>query len=263
MLEFTRYAVERRLRGAVVLSVLMAGLAAFTAAFFPSVKASSAQLQEYIDSLPPAFREAFGIESFSTIQGFLATEFYTFAWLLILGLYFGYRAGHLIAGDVESDRIELWLALPISRARLLGERYLALVPTMVVVNVLGALAVVGAVAAIGESIGAVELVAVHALSVPYFLTCAGIGLALSAVTDTADQAARGALGIIFGLFLVDSLTAASDFEWLGLLSPTHYYEPSAVLVRARYDLAAAAILLVAALALVGLSTWLFRRRDLE
>lgn len=263
MLEFTRYSVERRLRGAVVLSALMAGMAAFTAAFFPSVKESAPQLQDYIDSLPPAFREAFGVESFASIQGFLATEFYTFAWLLVLGLYFGYRAGHLIAGDVESERIELWLALPVSRARLLVERYVALVPTMIVVNVLGALAVVGAVAAIGESIGAVELLAVHALSIPYFLTCAGIGLALTVVTDTADRAARGALGIIFGLFLVESLTAASDFDWLGLLSPTHYYDPSAVLVRAQYDLGGAAILLVAAFALVGLSVWLFRRRDLE
>lgn len=263
MLEFTRYAVERRLRGAVVLSALLAGLAAFTAAFFPSVKESAPQLQDYIDSLPPAFREAFGIESFASIQGFLATEFYTFAWLLVLGLYFGYRAGHLIAGDVESERIELLLALPVSRARLLNERYLALVPTMVVVNVFGAIAVVLAVFAIGESIGAVELLAVHALSIPYFLACAGIGLVLSVSTDTADRAARGALGVIFGLFLVESLTAASDVDWLGLLSPTHYYDPSAVLVRNNYDLAGALVLLAAALALLGLATWLFRRRDIE
>lgn len=263
MFEFTRYAVERRFKGSIVLSILLSGLAGFTAAFYPSVRESAPQLQEYIESLPPAFREAFGVESFATIQGFLATEFYTFAWLLVLGLYFGYRAGFLIASEVETDRIDLLLALPVSRARFLWERYLALVPTMVVVNVLGALAVFAAVLAIGESIGATTLLAVHALSVPYFLACAGIGLVLSVVWDSADRAARGALGLIFGLFLVESLTAATDFEWLGLLSPTRYYDPSAVLVRAEYDLVGAAVLLAAALLLVGLATWLFRRRDLE
>lgn len=263
MLEFTRYAVERRLRGAFVLSGLLAALAGFTAAFFPSVKTSAAELEQYIESLPPAFREAFGIETFATIEGFLATEFYTFGWLLLLGLYFAYRAGALLSSDVESGRIDIVLAMPISRARLVGERFLALVPTMLVVNVVGAAAVQVAVIAVGESISPSRLLAVHALSIPYFLACAGIGLVLSAITDSRDRAARGALGLVFGLFILESLTAAADADWAGLLSPTRYYGPSAILVRGDVDLVGALVLLLAGVGLVAIAAWSFTRRDIE
>lgn len=263
MLELTRYAVERRVRGVVVLSALLAGLAAFTAAFFPSVRASAPELQAYVENLPPAFRAAFGIETFGTIEGFLATEFYLFAWVLLLGLYVGYRAGSAIAADVESERIELLLSLPVSRARLVVERYLAMVPTMLVVNVVGAIAVAAAVTAVGERVPAADLVAVHILSLPYLATCAGIGLFLSVLVDRADHANRGALGVIFGLFLVDSLAAASDYAWIGAVSPTRYFDPSEILVYSEYDVVGALVLLGAATVLVGLSVWLFRRRDLE
>lgn len=262
MLEITRYEASRRVRGTVVLSVLVALLGLFTVAFFPSVKASSAALEEYIQNLPPAFRTAFGIDSFGTIEGFLATELYQFGWVILLGVYFGYRAGSLVAGDVEDRGIDLWLATPVPRARLVVERYLSLVPTMVAVNVLTPLAVLPGIAIIGEPVPVEGVLAVHLLSVPYFLATAALGLVLSVLVSRESTASRGALGLVFGLFLVESLASVGDIGWLGAVSPTRYFDPTGILLRGEYDPAGSLLLLGAAVGGVALATLLFRRADI-
>jgi ABC-2 type transport system permease protein len=261
MLEIARYETARRVRGTAVLAVLLAVFGLFTVAFFPSVEASSAALEEYIRNLPPAFRAAFGIESFGTVGGFLATELYQFGWVILLGTYLAYRAGALVAGDVEDRGIDIWLATPVSRRRLVVERYLALVPTVLAVNVVVPLILVPAIALIGEPVPVARLAAVHLLSVPYLLATAAFGLVLSVLASRESVASRGALGLVFGLYLVDSLAATADAGWLGAVSPTRYFDPTAVLVRGEYDLAGAAVLLVAAVALVAAAVTIFRRAD--
>ena len=262
MLEIARYEAGRRLRGTVVLSVLVSLLGLFTVAFFPSVKSSSAALEEYITNLPPAFRAAFGIESFGTVEGFLATELYQFGWVILLGVYFGYRAGSLVAGDVEDRGIDLWLATPVPRARLVLERYLSLVPTMVAVNVLTPLAMLPAIAIVGEPVPVRGILAVHLFSVPYFLATAALGLVVSVLVSRESTASRGALGLVFGLFLVESLVTVGDVGWLGAVSPTRYFDPTAILFRAEYDPTGTLILLGAAAGGVALATLLFRRADI-
>jgi ABC-2 type transport system permease protein len=262
MLEITRYELERRVRGTAVLSVLLSVLAVFTVAFFPSVQESNEALEQYIENLPPTFRNAFGVESFATVEGFLSTEFYQFAWVILLGIYFAYRAGSLVAGDVEDHGIDLLLATPLSRGRLVVERYLALVPVMVAVNIVAAGVVVASVAAIGEPVPYRDIAAVHALSVPYFLATAALGLVVSVLVSDESVANRLALGLVFGLFLIDSLSLSTDYDEVGAISPTRYYDPTEILVEAEYDPLGAGILCLAAVGLVGLAVLIFRRADI-
>ncbi|MHB9286168.1 ABC transporter permease subunit [Halobacteriales archaeon Cl-PHB] len=263
MFELTRYDVERRVLGIGVLSALLAVLALFTVAFFPSVESSAGELQAYIENLPPAFRTMFGVESFATVEGFLATEFYAFGWVILLGLYFAYVAGGLIAGEVEDHRMDMLLSLPVSRRRIALERFLGIVPTMLVVNVVGFVFVFVGLFVIGESGSLNDFAMVHLLSLPYLLACGGLGLVLSVLTASEDRAKRGALGLVFGLFLLESLSATTDYDWVGAVSPTRYYDPTGVLVMGEYDLTGALILFVAATVLVGLAVELFRRMDVQ
>ena len=263
MLHITRYAVRRRRNGTLVLSALLGLLAAATVGFFPSISASGVDFEAYLESLPPAFREAFGMEALTTIEGFLATEFYQFAFVILMGMYAAYVGGRLVAAEVETGRIDLVLAGPTSRRRVVVERFLSLLPTFVLVNVVVALAVLGAVAAVGESLSYERLVVVHLLSLPYFLACGAIGLVLSVVFARADTAQRAGLGVIFGLFLVDSLTGPTDYDWVGAVSPTSHYDPTAVLVKGQYDWTSAGVLLVATALLVAFAVWWFGGHDVD
>jgi ABC-2 type transport system permease protein len=67
---------------------------------------------------------------------------------------------------------------------------------------------------------------------------------------------------VFGLFLLDSVASSANLEWLGALSPTHYYDPTAILVSSEYDWFGAAVLLAGTTLLVMVSRALFQRKDI-
>lgn len=261
MLEIARYEAERRLRGTVALAVGIGVLSLVFLAFFPSF--GDADLEGLTEAYPPAFQEAFGLQAIGTIEGFLAIEVYQFVWLLLLGLYVAYAAASSIAGDVERDRMDLVLSLPVSRGRVVVETFAALVVPVLALNVIVPIAVYGGILAIGESISAADLAMVHLLSIPYLLTCTAIGLLLSVTIERASVASRLAIATVFVLFLIESITVSTDgYEWIGSISPTHYYDPTAILVDGAYDGTGAVVLLAAAVALVLIARALFARGDI-
>jgi ABC-2 type transport system permease protein len=262
MFEFARYEARHRVRGTLALTVGLSALTTLYIWMFPSVVASGVDLDAYVEAFPPALVEAFGIRSLGTIEGFLAAELYAFGWVLLLGLYLGYSAASLLAEDVERGRMDITLSMPVRRWRVVVENYLSLLLPVAVLNlVLPVVVYVGAVL-IDESIPVRDLLAVHALSVPYLLSCASVGLLASAVADRAGVAQRVALAVLGGLFLVESVVAATDYAWVGNLAPMRHYDPTAVLVDGVYDLEGAAILLGGTVLLVGASVLYFSRRDI-
>jgi len=261
MLPVFRYEIERRIRGLAVMAVLLAGFALMMLAFFPSIRESGAALEEYAQNMPPALREMFGVEAITSIGGFLSTELYQFVWVLLLGIYVAYRAASLIAGDVETHRLDLVLATPVSRTRVLLERYAVLVPVAIVLNVVVLPVVYVGTVWVGEPIAVERLLAVHVLSIPYLLACAAIGLVLTVLTAAESLANRAAIGLVFGLFLLESLAATAGYDWLGYASPTRYFDPTAILVRGEFDLVGGAILLLATAALLVVARTVFVRAD--
>jgi ABC-2 type transport system permease protein len=262
MLEFARYDGRKRVRGSLAMAVGLALFAAMIVWLYPSFTAAM-DLDTIIDAYPPQVQQAFGVRSLSTLGGFLAVEIYSFAWVILLGMYFAYAAASIVAGDVEDERMDMLLSLPVSRARLLAERFAALAVPLVVVNAVPPVAIYASSFFVDASVDATNLVAVHALSIPYLLVCAAIGLVFSVALDRESIAQRAALGTVFGLFLLESALADTDLEWLGALAPMRYYDPSGVMVGGEYDLAAAAILLGATAVLLAVALVWFRRKDVQ
>lgn len=262
MLETTRYEAEKRLLGSLALSGGLAAFAAMMALLAPGLL-GEVDVAALAEQLPPAFVAAFDLELMGTMEGFLAIELYQFLWLVGLGAYVAYVAGGAIAGDVETGRMDTLLAAPIARERLLLENYLALLSSILLANV----AVFGTVFAttrlVSEPIPAADLVAVHALSVPYFCCCGAFGT-LASVTAPSRLVAEGvAAGGIVGAFLLDTVAASSDLPWLGTVAPMRYYDPTAVLTASEYDLAGAAILLAATVVLLAAAGAWFREVDIS
>jgi len=262
MLETARYEVEKRLLGSLALAGGLAAFAAMMALLAPGLL-GEVDMAALAEQLPPAFVAAFDLEQMGTMEGFLAIELYQFLWLIGLGAYVAYVAGGAIAGDVETGRIDTLLAAPISRERLLAENYLALLSPILLANAAVFVAVFAATRFVGEPIAAADLVAVHTLSVPYFLCCGAFGT-LASVTAPGRLVAEGvAAGGIVGTFLLETIARSSDLGWLGAVAPMRYYDPTAILTASEYDLAGAGILLVAAAVLLAASAAWFREVDIS
>ncbi|MFB6184200.1 MAG: ABC transporter permease subunit [Haloarculaceae archaeon] len=261
MFEVLRYEGQRRGRSTLTLTVGIGLFALLIIGIFPSIEAAAPGIEAYVESFPEAFQQGFGIEAITTIEGFLSTEFYQFVWLLMMGLYVAYAAGDAIAGDAETGRLDLVLAAPVSRSRVIVEKYLALLVPIVALNLVIPLVSYGGSILIDEPLEFADVLAVHLLSIPYLLVCGGIGLLLSVLLDRGDVAQRGAIAVVFLLFVLDSVTVDTDYEWLGALSPTRYYDPTDILVDGTHDLAGTVILLGAAFALLAISRVIFLARD--
>ncbi|SFR49918.1 MULTISPECIES: ABC transporter permease [Halorubrum] len=262
-LAIARYDAAGRARGSLAVAGLLSAALLLFLAFYPSLSTSGVDLDAYVEAFPPAVREAFGIIAISSVEGFLAVEFYQFAWLLLVGLYLAYLAGGTIAGDVASGRMDLTLSAPVARRDVVIGRFLGLVPLVALLNLVVPVVAYVGVLAVGETIAVERLVAVHALAVPYHLTCVAFGIAVSTLVSRPGIAQRVALGALFALFMLESVAASTDYAAVGDLSPTAHYDPSAVLVSGEYDSTGAAVLLAATVVLVALAVVRFRRADLS
>jgi ABC-2 type transport system permease protein len=251
---------ERLVRGTLTLTGLLVVLAAFFLVVFPSIQEEAALFEEVY---PEYLVRLLGIEELHTIEGFLGGYVFPFVWILLAGIYFAYVGGGLISRDVRTRRMDLTLSASISRESVVLQKVAALWVPLVGLNA-GTLAVLLAgVAVLGESVAATPLVLVHLLGVPYLLVCAGVGLVLSVVLERVERAQVAALGFVFVCWLVDGLSQLNpDFEWVGDLTPSRYYDPTAILVHEEYAVVDAVILLATFCVLVGVAVLLFVRRDI-
>ena len=264
MLEITSFELRRRLRGTLYLSVSLLAYAGLVIGIFPSIKEAGADIESFIEALPPEIREGFvgDASTYTTIEGFLSAEMYQFVIILILGMYFAYAAASSIASEVDDDSIDVLLVHPISRTRFVIGKYLSLIPVMVIVNAIMFFGTWAAVEYIGEEIDLFGLAAMLVLAIPYLLACAALGLFASVYADSPRRAQTGGAGGVFGMFLVHTVTLNRDLEWLGDFTFARYYDPSEILVEAEYDWSGMALLVAAAIILVILSAEYFERKDI-
>ncbi|MFC4543004.1 ABC transporter permease subunit [Halosolutus amylolyticus] len=260
MTAILRLESRKRVRGSIVLVVVFALLSALYFSMFPGIQE---EMEVFEDAFPAFLFDLFGIEALDTIEGFIASEIYSFFWSLLVAVYFAYIGAGMIAGDVQERRMDLTLSNPVSRESVVLQKVAALWVPLVALNVgVPVIVYVGALA-IGESFDPVALAMVHLLGVPYLLVCAGIGLVASVLVDRARTARTTALSVVFALWLVEAVSRLDPaFEWIGALTPSRYYDETAILVREEYAFLDAGILTVAFLALVGLAVLIFTRRDI-
>lgn len=257
--EIARFESRRRLKGSLVLSAGLAFFALLFTSFYPSVE--QIDVEEYTEAMPEIFRELFNIQAMTSIEGFLAVEIYQFVWVLLLPLYVAYLGAGVVAGDADADRLDVLLSLPLSRTRLLLEKAASLTPVIVLPNLVVPPVVYAGVLALGKSIDPVVLIAVHALSIPFLIAAGAIGVAVSVFLLDADLARRAALGVVFALYLLESLSVVADQSWIGRVSPMRYYDPTEIMVGGEYDLVGVGVLLLIAAVALGIATLRFQRVD--
>jgi ABC-2 type transport system permease protein len=243
------------------------GLTLFTVALYPSIKGQPS-LEELLASMPEALRSAIGYQPsvpLSSPAGYLqARLFSTLAPLLavVYGIGAGARA---IGGSEEAGTLEVLLANPVTRSRVLLERYLAtfgLLAGLVAVLAVALLILAppfGALEGVptGNVVGA--SVAVFALG----LLHGSLAFAIGAAAGRRGVAVAVATAVAVAGYLVETvLAAAGDLGFVRQLSPWHWYLDRNLLAEGA-ALAAVLLPLAGSAVLVAAAWALFRRRDLR
>ncbi|MDY7083011.1 MAG: ABC transporter permease subunit [Halobacteria archaeon] len=238
MLEIALFESRRKTRSILSITGFMTVLSSLSIALFPSLKESSVDLANYLEGMSPEVRRAFAgsVTDISTIEGFLVVEVYQSMWLLLLGVYFAYAAASLISSEVQDESLDLVLITPISRAEYVVGKFFSLVTTVVAVDLLMYLVVYFGVTFVDESVDPELLLVLHTAFVAYFLACSGLGLLSSVIFNRERKAQVVAIASIFGMFLVDTLTIDTDYEWVGDFAFSRYLDPGKILVSGDVDL---------------------------
>ena len=262
MFETVRFESERRLTGSAVVALGLSAFAAMMVLIAPGLLGEF-DVAALTETFPPALVEAMQLDVIGTIEGFIALELYWFGWLLVLAAYVAYSAASAIAGDIDDGTMDTLLAAPISRTSVLLEKFLSLFTPVIVVNVVVLAVVYGGTQLVDEPIAAADLVAVHALSIPYLLLWGAFGTLTSVLAPRRVVAEGVAAGVVVATFLVETVADGTDLDWLGVLSPTRYYDPVTILTASEYNYEGAGILLAGTAALLLASVVMFARRDVQ
>lgn len=250
-------------RGLIWWSVGLFLLNFWLVSIFPSIEASAAALNEYMQNLPPAFRALVGETSnMATIEGYLGLELFSF-FLPILTLAFAISyGGGAIGAEEDSNTLDLLLSFPIPRWRVLLEKLAAMVAFTVIVLTASHLGIVAGMAAVDAQMEASHLLGATLNTALLTLLFGVLALALTGLGLRRGAAGGISAGLAAITFLLNGLAPLSDLpEQVQRASPWYYYDASGVLVSGLEPGHSLLLLGLVAL-LIVIATMGFQRRDI-
>ncbi|WP_338743616.1 ABC transporter permease subunit [Actinomadura luteofluorescens] len=252
---FTRTLFDNR-RVLTAWAVATGLLAMAYAGFYPQVTADAAA------DVPEAM-SGFGFDDPTSAAGYLQGAVFGLLVPLLATFYGAATGARMISADEESGYLDLLLAHPIGRTRLLLHRFAALAA--------GAVAIAGAVLAamLAVRTGAgLDSVAVSGFAAQT-LNLALLALVFGALSTALGAATGKGRAFVFGVtagagvlaYALNGFAPQIGADWLRALTPFHYYiggEP----LKNGFRLIDAAVMAMAAAVLLALGAWRFGRRDL-
>lgn len=218
---FTRAMATQR-RAAVIWCICLIALTASVVALWPSMSGSGS-LESIFAGLPPEVISSLGLNDFGSPAGFLNGNLYAVFMPLLFAVLGTVQMNALTAADEDAGRLELLLALPVSRMQVYISRFVA-----VFLVLAGIAAVTGATIWItapwfdmeiepaGIAAVTLSVFLLGMLQASLVLALAGIGMRASAVNAVA-------FAVIAAGYVLHALLPLADleFDW-ARLSPWHW-----------------------------------------
>lgn len=221
-LELLTRAIAAQRRSAIVWALALLALTASVLAVWPSMN-ESGSLESLTEGLSPELIAALGLESLASPAGFLNGNLFALLLPLVFGALGIMHTNVLTAADEDAGRMELLLALPVSRVGVYLSRFVAVALVLAVIALL-----VGATVLFGARAFEMELETegVVAATLSLFLLAllhAGLVLALAGVGLRGGAVLAISFGVLVLGYLVHALLPMIEsVSELAALSPWHW-----------------------------------------
>lgn len=246
------------------LGVLLYG--ALMMSFFPVMQDMGEEFEKLLESYPPAFLQAFGVEigSFNTFEGFLSVEYLSFMWIIIIGILIFALGSSIISGEVDKGTSEFSFTLPIKRQKIVLEKFAASFFISLIITFITLITIIIGAYIVGET--------------PYFkgfLAFFAVAAALSffllafATFSSSFLSSKGKVyGICGGFFILSYIIhvlvgisdKALDFYFLSFFK--YYGSPGGILSSGNIDIGNVLVFLVSGAIFLILALVIAERRDL-
>lgn len=260
-LRLTLQTIKDYWRSTIILTLLFSGMAALYAGMYPAFEDMMVEMGESGALDPFAFIP--GYEDMASYVGFLNIEMYQIFWVLILGIIIGFLAASTIAREIESKTIDILLSNPVSRKQIIFEKFLGLLPMVLIINFTAMVTIMVITIGLGEELDFWHLTLTHLISLPYFFSIIAIGLFISTLFDEKMKASIVTMAIVVAMFIFDSIAEMiPDYEALGLISLKHYFKPYDALKLGEIDLVGNGVLLLVCLFALIAAIFYFDWKDI-
>jgi len=252
-------------RGFVWWSLGLVGLVAMMVSVYPSVRDNKG-LNKLVADYPEALKAfiAFGGPlDYASAAGYLGAELFSFMVPLLLLIAAIAGGAAAVAGEEERGTLELLLANPISRPRLVLEKSAALALELVALGFVLWLALWVGALSVDMDISAGRLAAATLSAVLLALAYGGLAVLLGAATGRRAVAIGITAAAGVAAYLVNGLAPLVEaFEGPRKLSPFYHYAAGDPL-RHGLDAGHAVVLIVIAATVTVIAAAAFARRDLS
>lgn len=254
-----------RSRGAILgWGLTLALLGMLFVPFYDSIAENAQQFQDMIDLYPPemmAFFSNSGQVDFTTPEGFLAIEYFSFM-PLVVGVFAIIAGSSLLAADEERGVLDLIVAQPVSRSSIFWGRFLAFIASLFVIVALGYAGVMLATTYSSMELDAVATLIPFASIFALLVFFAGLALLLSMLLPSRSSAAMvSGIVLVAGFFLSGLANLNDTLANIEPLLPLTYYQGEGWLDGFRADWFAG--LAGLGLLFAALAWWAFLRRDIR
>ena len=239
-----------------------AGTILMYASFFPSVRDNAEQLTQYLENLPDLIRNLIGGLDFTTPEGYLQSELFSFVAPILMLVYAIGAGARAIAGEEEAGSLDLLLSTPVRRRRVLLDKFGAMVVATFALTAVMWLSVLVFGAPFDLRPGLAGFTAMSLNTFLLGLAFGSLALAIGASTGRKAVAIGLPSGIAVATFIVNALAPSVDWlEPFRVLSPFYYYSGDDPTLTG-LDPIHAAVLAAISAAAVCFALWAFERRDL-
>lgn len=235
-----------------------------TLIFYPTIKHQSAQLNKSFNHLAQTAKQLFTDTNdiFSPI-GYLSSQVYYLMMPLLLGILAINQGMGLVGKEEHNNTIEMLLARPVSRGRLLMGKAAAGLIIVVGIGVLSALFTALMCKLVGLDVSTSGVLQAGAAVILLSLCFGAIAFLLSAFGRAGRAASIGITAFIaLGGYILVSLSASvSWLKWPAKIFPFNYYH-AAELLTGTYSWWNAIYFVLVIIGCLIISWLAFRRRDL-
>jgi ABC-2 type transport system permease protein len=227
--------------------------------FYPF--AATPEYSELIDSLPPGLAEAFGWGDISTPHGYLgATVFGILGPVLAIVMAIGLGA-RAIAGSEEDGSLELLIAHPVTRTRVVLQKTAALALAAIGAGIVVFLAILAIAGPIDLDLPVANLASASLNMALMGLVFGTVAVLIGSFTGRKSIAVGGAAAVAVVAFLANGLAPQVDaLAWMQKGSPFYWADGTSTL-RDGFDPLLTLLLAGVSAALLAASVYTFNRRD--
>lgn len=235
------------------------------AVFWPVIEDQQEQLASFLENYPSEMFAFLGIESAEemfTPAGYISSQSFGLLVPLAFAILAAAIGAQLIAGEEEANTLDLLMSNPVSRTRVVVEKWMGLALAMLLLGVGLFVASVVTDIAFGVGVSAANYFAACVQGTLLGLVFGSAAFAVGALGGQRGLTIGIAAAIAAGTFLINSLRGVADWiETAAYISPFYYYDSNRPLFE---GIDWVNVLVLAVLALIGLATavWAFPRRDI-